>query len=230
MKQSTFNIQAFHADRGCLSYLLTDRETGEAALIDPSMEIVDRYRAYLEEYPETKLVWLLETHTYADHVSASKTLRGETGARIAMSALSPSPSKGRALKDGDEVVFGGSKLTVWGTAGHTNESLTYVADGVIFTGDTLLIGGTGRTDFQLGESEALYASLARILTLPEETVVYPGHDYKRRQSSTLREEKETNGRLQMVAAGKHDEFVAAMDAHHPALPELFKESLRENSL
>jgi glyoxylase-like metal-dependent hydrolase (beta-lactamase superfamily II) len=229
MNQEIFEVTTFHAKRGCLSYLLTDRSTHEAILIDPSLEIIDEYRAYLQTHPEVKLVWLLETHTHADHVSAAKILREETGAKIVMSVASPSPSKDRALEDGERILFGKSEVTTWKTSGHTNESLVFVGKGLVFTGDTLLIGGTGRTDFQLGESEALYESLERVLMLPRETIVYPGHDYQGRQSSTIGAEMRQNARLRLVVEGKRDEFLKVMDAHHPPLPELFEESLRENS-
>jgi sulfur dioxygenase len=230
MDKKTFETKVFHAERGCLSYLLTDIETHQAVLIDASTEMIGGYWEYLDAHPEVKLAWLLETHTHADHVSAAKELRRETGAKIAMSAASPSPSKDRSLEDGDEIRFGESSVTVWQTSGHTNESLMFVGDGVVFTGDTLLIGGTGRTDFQLGNSGDLYESLRRLRDLPEETAVFPGHDYKGRQSSMLGDEKRGNQRFRLVAEGRRDEFVSVMDAHHPPLPELFKESLKENSL
>lgn len=227
---TSFSVKSFHSERGCLSYLLTDTKTNEAALIDASMEIVDEYRDYLKANPNVKIVRLIETHTHADHISAAKILRNETGAKIVMSEHSPSPSKDRGVKDEDEIVFGQSKLTVWQSFGHTNESLAFVADGMIFSGDTLLIGGTGRTDFQLGESEALYKSLERILTLPDETIVYPGHNYVGKVSSTIGEERTNNTRLQSVVAGDKEKFVEMMNAYQPPLPELFRESLRENSL
>jgi sulfur dioxygenase len=218
MNQETFEVTTFHAKRGCLSYLLTDRATRESVLIDPSLEIIDEYRDYLQVHPEVKLVWLLETHTHADHISAAKILRKETGAKIAMSKASPSLSKDRALEDGERILFGKSEVTTWKTSGHTNESLVFVGKGLVFTGDTLLIGGTGRTDFQLGESEALYESLERILMLPRETIVYPGHDYQGRQSGTIGAEMRQNARLRLVVEGKRDEFLKVMDAHHPPLP------------
>lgn len=216
----------FHAERGCLSYLILDERTKTAALIDPSDEIADaRYLDALKEHG-AKLAYLIETHTHADHISSAPRLRQVTGARLVRHEAAPSPLKDLAVKGGETLPLGSSVLEVIATPGHTNESISIKANDAVFTGDALLIGGTGRTDFQLGDSEALYRSLHETLgALPDESVVYPGHDYKGRTSSTMGAERSANPRLAL----SHDAFVTAMDAHHPPTPEQFEASLTANS-
>lgn len=222
------NIHPFHAPRGCLSYLVYDEDTRNGILIDPSNELAGAYQEIIERY-SVQLTHILETHTHADHLSHAWEIQATKGVPVAMSEFSPSKRKDIALKDGDTLSVGGSTLTVWHTPGHTNESLTFVMDGHIFTGDTLLLGGTGRTDFQAGSSADLYESLMRLLRLPPETVVHPGHNYQGKTESTLGHEILHNPRLALVHGGKKEEFIAQMDKHTPPLPELFRQSLLHNS-
>ncbi|PIV90625.1 Zn-dependent hydrolase [Candidatus Gracilibacteria bacterium CG17_big_fil_post_rev_8_21_14_2_50_48_13] len=223
------HIIDFHAPRGCLSYLLYDSNTLEGILIDPSDELASEYQKTIDHRGIT-LTHILETHTHADHISHAWDIKATHGVPVAMSEFSPSKRKDIALRDMDTLPIGTHTLTVWHTPGHTNESLTFVLDGHAFTGDTLLLGGTGRTDFQAGSSRDLYASLERILSLPETIVIHPGHNYKGETQSTLAKEKAANPRLAMVVMGDRETFIATMDAHKPPLPELFSESLRHNSL
>ena len=225
----TFTIVPFHSDRGCLSYLVTDHETKEAMLIDPSEEIEGAYADYFSKHRDVKLLYILETHTHADHVSLGRKFRETTGAKLGMSEYSPSPSKDIALKDGESVMIGKTEISVWYTPGHTNESLSFRVGENLFTGDMLLIGGTGRTDFQLGESDRLYKSLVRVLSLPDETVIYPAHNYKGEVSTTLAKEKEGNERLKLAVQGRQEEFISLMNIHQPPAPELFDISIRENT-
>lgn len=216
----------FHSERGCLSYLLVDEPLKETVLIDPSTEIVtDEYLNILKRHGAS-LRYILETHTHADHISSAPALKEATGAQIVRHTLAPSRLKDVSVTGGEHLPLGDGVLEILATPGHTNESISIYADGMVFTGDALLIGGTGRTDFQLGDSEALYDSLHDTLgALPDDTVVYPAHDYKGRESSTIGEEKRTNPRFAL----SNEEFVNTMNAHHPPEPELFEQSIAINS-
>jgi len=220
------NTYPFHSARGCLSYLLVDESTKEAALIDPSEEIaLEDYLGALASHG-ANLAYVIETHTHADHISSAPTLAEKTGAQIVRHTLAPSHRKDVGVTGGEVLMLGETKLNIIATPGHTNESISVYADDAVFTGDALLIGGTGRTDFQLGDSEALYRSLHEALgTLPDATLVYPAHDYKGRTHSTIGAEREQNPRFLLA----HDAFISTMDAHHPPAPELFKESIAANT-
>jgi sulfur dioxygenase len=179
------------------TYLLADRATGEAILIDPVREQFGRDSQLLSELG-LKLLYTLETHVHADHVTSSGLFRQKLGSRSAISSLSGAGCADIQLEDGDELRFGGHRIRARTTPGHTDGCITYVMDdpGVAFTGDTLMIRGCGRTDFQQGSPDLLYASVhGKIFSLPGETLIYPGHDYKGRMSSTVAEEIEHNPRL-----------------------------------
>jgi len=214
----------FHSSRGCLSYLLID--SGEAALIDPSEEIeTEQYLSALNEH-DAALKYVIETHTHADHVSSAPELLQLTSAKLVRHQNAPSVRKDIAVRGGERLALGESELTLLATPGHTDESISICTDEAVFTGDALLIGGTGRTDFQLGDSEALYDSLHTVLgTLDDTTIVYPAHDYKGRTASTLGEERASNPRLALA----HDAFIAEMGSHHPATPDLFETAIAANS-
>lgn len=199
--------QLFDRESSTYTYLVADPATGAAALIDPVAEQLERDLALVDELG-LRLQWVLDTHVHADHVTAAGRLRERTGARTAASAAG-APCVDRALADGDVIAIGGVELTVLATPGHTDDSLSFRGPGVVFTGDTLLIRGCGRADFQNGDPAALHHSItARLFGLPDDTVVYPGHDYQGRTASTIGEEKRWNPRL----AGKtRDEFVALMN-------------------
>jgi glyoxylase-like metal-dependent hydrolase (beta-lactamase superfamily II) len=218
--------QHFHSPRGCLSFITYDPVSKQAALIDPSSEIAtETYLNYLQDNG-LSLKYIIETHTHADHISSAKELKQKTDASIVRHELAPSKAKDIIVHGGEELPLGQVFLKVLGTPGHTNESISLYNGSEVFTGDALLIGGTGRTDFQVGDSETLYQSLHFVIaSLPGETIVRPGHDYKERNQSVLQEELHTNPRLALCES----EFIATMDAHHPEKPELFEESIRKNS-
>lgn len=219
--------QHFHAARGCLSYVVYDPSSREAALIDPSAEIGQA--AYLDFLHANNLVlrYIIETHTHADHVSLAHELKKMTGAEIVRHQNAPSKRYDRAVSGGEKLPLGTETLHILDTPGHTNESLSIFTGTEVFTGDTLLIGGTGRTDFQIGKSTDLCRSLHEVLaTLPQETILRPGHDYKGRNQAVLGDELGTNPRMLMT----QEEFVTLMDGYHPAKPELFDQAIRENSL
>ncbi|WP_334154716.1 MBL fold metallo-hydrolase [Tepidimonas sp.] len=210
-------IQRFDPDSCTYTYALFDADTREAVIIDPVDEQLERDLQVLREYG-LRLVWVVETHAHADHITSALKLAEHTGARTAAPAACGITTVHRALQDGDELAFGAQRLHALATPGHTAGSMSYVwqVDGQthVFTGDTLLIGGCGRTDFQSGSAEALYRSITeRLFTLPDEAIVWPGHDYHGRTHSTIGHEKAHNPRL----AGKSlAEFVAIME--HLGLP------------
>lgn len=220
------HTQHFHSPRGCLSYIVHDPVTKEAAVIDPSLEVGhETYVAFLTEN-ELSLKYIIETHTHADHVSVARELRSATRAHIVRHKNAPSKTKDIAVTGGEELFLGSKTLQVLNTPGHTNESISLYNGMEVFTGDTLLIGGTGRTDFQIGDSASLHQSLHRVIgDLPYNTIVRPGHDYKGRNQASLEDELHTNPRIMMCEA----EFIDTMDNHHPPKPELFEHAIAENS-
>lgn len=227
LKNNMPNIIPFHSPRGCLSYLVADPASREALLIDPSEEVPTEQ--YLERISKEgyKLLYILETHTHADHISSANEIRASTGAIIARHYKAPSSQKDRALHGEDVLALGETNVSIIETPGHTDESISISVPGAIFTGDVLLIGTTGRTDFQLGSSSDEYKSLwEKILSLPDDTVVYPAHDYQGRTHTTIKDERLQNPRLKLT----REEFVATMDEQHPPLPDLFKEAIAKNSL
>lgn len=218
--------QHFHSPRGCLSYITYNQSSGEAALIDPSEEIgKDQYLDFLKTH-NLSLALIIETHTHADHVSIAKDMKAATGAHIVRHKLAPSAAKDIAVVGGEKLTLGEETIRVLHTPGHTNESISLYNGSEVFTGDVLLIGGTGRTDFQIGDSGSLYQSLHNVIEdLPPETLVRPGHDYRGKNRSLLRDELHTNPRMMMCES----EFVHTMDGYHPPKPDLFDHAIRENS-
>lgn len=199
--------QLFDKDTSTYSYLLADEATGEAVLIDPVREQLERDTKLLEELGLT-LRYVLETHTHADHVTSAGPLADRTGAQTVVSEHGPDCGHVR-VGHGDRLQAGGLEIEVLETPGHTPDHLSYRIGGNVFTGDALLIRGSGRTDFQGGDAKALYRSITEVLfALPDDTLVWPGHDYRGHTASSIGEEKQHNPRL----AGKDLEaFVEIMD-------------------
>lgn len=210
---------------GCRSYLIGCEASCGAVLIDPELSLVDRYRGHLLQHGLT-LRYIVDTHTHADHFSASRQLGKTLGAPVVMHRLSAAPFPALRLDDGDMLIAGSLRLTAMHTPGHTRDSMCLMMADRVFTGDTLLIGGTGRTDLPTGDPHELYESLFdKLLRLPGETLVYPAHDYKGRDHSTIAEEIATNPRLQKTdRAG----FVAMMRDLDLAAPTHLTEALRTN--
>ena len=221
--------QLFDKDTATYTYLLADTDTREAVLIDPVREQITRDIRLLEEL-ELTLVWVLETHVHADHVTSAGTLRERLGAKTLMSKSAGVDCADLAAADGEVIRFGQHEIEVRLTPGHTSGDATFVmhAEGKAFTGDTLLIRGCGRTDFQQGDSRALYASVhEKIFSLPDATQLYPAHDYKGRTSTTVGEEKKHNPRL---GGGKTlEEFVEIMGSLDLPYPKKIDEALSANS-
>jgi len=208
--------QLFDATSSTYTYLLGDAGSGQALLIDPVFEHVRRDAALLRELGLV-LVATLETHVHADHVTGAWLLKQRTGSRIAVAAASGAQGADRLLEAGDLVAFGSRHLQVRATPGHTNGCLTFVLDDqrMAFTGDALLIRGCGRTDFQQGSPERLYHSVhEQILSLPEECLLYPAHDYKGLTATSVEEERRFNPRF----GGDSNEGDFAGYMNHLGLP------------
>jgi sulfur dioxygenase len=186
--------QLFDRESSTFTYLLADPETRQAALIDPVLGQVERDLRLLQEL-DLHLVYVLETHVHADHVTAASELRTRTGAKTCASERG-APCVDAPLRHADVVRLGELTITALSTPGHTDDGLSYLACGHIFTGDTLLIRGCGRADFQNGDAGQLYDSITRVLfRLPPETIVLPGHDYKGFSRSTIANEIAHNPRI-----------------------------------
>jgi glyoxylase-like metal-dependent hydrolase (beta-lactamase superfamily II)/rhodanese-related sulfurtransferase len=189
--------QLFDPQSGTYTYLLGDTAGGEAILIDPVFEQLRRDAALIREL-DLHLVAALDTHVHADHVTSAALLRRNLGSRVAVPAESGVAGADLYLKAGDKIKFGTRFVTVRATPGHTRGCVTYVLDNesMAFTGDCLLIRGSGRTDFQEGSARELYRSVrAQIFTLPDECLLYPGHDYRGLTVTSVGEEKRFNPRL-----------------------------------
>ena len=189
--------QLFDPQSSTYTYLLADPSSREAVMIDPVFEQARRDAALVEELGLT-LRWTLETHVHADHVTGAWLLREKLGSRIALSAASGAEGAHRYLKDGESIPFGNRSLEARATPGHTSGCMTYVLDdrSMAFSGDTLLIRGCGRTDFQQGDPRRLFRSVhERIFSLPETCTVFPGHDYRGLGATSVGEEKLYNPRL-----------------------------------
>ena len=209
----------------CKTYLVACERTGTAALIDPVRDYFDRYVAVLA-YHGLKLVAAIDTHTHADHRTASFDLKELTGAQVLMHRNAPAPRVDRYVADGDTLSLGTLNLKFLATPGHTPDSMCIHVEDAIFTGDTLLIRGTGRADFAGGDPGAQYDSIvSKLFALPGETVVYPAHDYRGNAQSTIEEEKRFNPRL----AGKsRAEYVQLMHELGLPLPDKIQEVLQPN--
>lgn len=189
--------QLFDPQSSTYSYLLGDRASGEAILIDPVFEQAARDAALLRELG-LRLVATLDTHAHADHVTAAWLLKRLLGSKIVVSAQSGAQGADMQLADSERVRFGTRHVTALATPGHTNGCMTFVLDdeSMAFTGDALLIRGCGRTDFQQGSAEQLYRSIkTRIFTLPDDCLIWPGHDYRGLTSTSVAEERAHNPRL-----------------------------------
>lgn len=220
--------QLFDADTSTYTYLLADESTREALIIDPVFEQVHRDRSLIEELG-LKLLYVLDTHVHADHVTASGLLRATLGARSVVSERAGAVCADVLVKHGDTLRFGRYALQVRETPGHTSGCITFVSSDprMAFTGDALLIRGCGRTDFQQGSASELYRSVQQqILSLPDDTLLYPAHDYKGRTVTSVGEEKRLNPRL---GAGKSEaDFVRIMQALQLPYPGKIEAALPAN--
>ena len=197
------------------TYLLASRVGGEALLIDPVLEHVPQYLKLLDELG-VKLAIVVDTHTHADHVTGAGELRGATGCAYTMGQQAESECLSYRLSDDETLKVDGLSVRAIHTPGHTDDSYSFVMDDRVFSGDTLLIRGTGRTDFQNGDPALQYDSLFnRLLALPEQTLVYPAHDYNGQLLSTVQEEKLFNPRLQVQTRQQYIDQMNSLDLDPP---------------
>jgi sulfur dioxygenase len=199
--------QLFDSVSGTYSYLLASRTGGEALIIDPVLEKVDRYLQLIREL-DLRLVKAVDTHLHADHITGLGALRDRTHCITVMGENTKADVVSMRLAEGDKLTIEGVSMDVLYTPGHTDDSYSFVMRDRVFTGDTLLIRGTGRTDFQNGDARMQYESIfGKLLRLPDETMVFPAHDYKGDTVSTIGEEKRYNPRLQVKSM---DDYVTLM--------------------
>jgi sulfur dioxygenase len=217
--------QLFDATSGTYTYLLASRRGGEALIIDPVLEKVDRYLQLIREL-DLKLVKAIDTHLHADHITGLGALRDRTRCITVMGEQSSVDVVSMRIADGDRLGIEGISLDVAYTPGHTDDSYSFIMPDRVFTGDTLLIRGTGRTDFQNGDPRAQYDSIFhRLLRLPDETMVFPAHDYKGDTVSTIGEEKRYNPRLQVRSV---DEYAALMNSLNLSNPKMMDVAVPAN--
>ena len=217
--------QLYDETSSTLTYLLADPLTGDAVLIDTVREHVGEYVTLLQEM-NLQLVWSLETHVHADHITGASGLRELTGARTATSAAAGAACADRKLEDGDCIVFGNEVIRAIPTPGHTPGCMSYHWRDRVFTGDALLIGGCGRTDFQGGDAGTLYDSITRrLFALPDETLVFPGHDYKGFRVSSIGQERLTNAR---ICGRSRSDFIDLMNDLNLPPPRKIDEALPAN--
>jgi sulfur dioxygenase len=217
--------QLFDATSGTYTYLLASRRGGEALILDPVLEKVDRYLQLIREL-DLRLVKAIDTHLHADHITGLGALRDRTRCITVMGEQSSVDVVSMRIADGDRLGIEGISLDVAYTPGHTDDSYSFIMPDRVFTGDTLLIRGTGRTDFQNGDPRAQYDSIFnRLLRLPDETLVFPAHDYKGDTVSTIGEEKRYNPRLQVKSA---DEYVELMNNLNLANPKMMDVAVPAN--
>ena len=220
-------IQLFDPASSTYTYVLFDETTRDALIIDPVDEQLERDLSVLRQYG-LRLVWAIETHAHADHITSAARLAEHTGAKTAAPQACGIDTAAVQLADGDTLRFGSEVLTALHTPGHTAGSMSYLWRNHVFTGDTLLINGCGRTDFQSGSAEAMYHSLTQILfALPDATTVWPGHDYHGRTHSSIGAEKSSNSR---VAGKTLAEFTATMQALNLPKPRRIDEAVPANRL
>lgn len=212
--------QLFDATSGTYSYLLASRKGGEALIIDPVLEKVDRYLQLIREL-DLKLVKAVDTHIHADHVTGLGALRDHTHCITVMGEQARVDVVSMRVAEGDRVGIEGLALDVLYTPGHTDDSYSFLMKDRVFTGDTLLIRGTGRTDFQNGSARDQYDSLFnKLLKLPEETLVYPAHDYKGDTVSTIGEEKRFNPRLQVKSIDEYVDLMSKLNLPNPKMMDV----------
>jgi sulfur dioxygenase len=199
--------QMFDSASSTFTYLLVDEASREAVLIDPVASHIEDYIALINQH-NYRLKYALETHVHADHITASGMLRERLGIKTGVSALCGAITADMQLNDGDTLQFGAQQIKLIATPGHTLGSISLLWNERIFTGDALLINGCGRTDFQGGDAGMLFDSITtRLFSLPDETLIYPAHDYNGKHVSTVAQEKASNKRI----AGKtRAEFIAIM--------------------
>ena len=217
--------QLFDTKSSTYTYLIASAKGREAIIIDPVLENVDEYIQHLKEL-DLKLVKVIDTHIHADHITGASKLKINTNCTTIMGENSPAETVDVKLEDDGIIEIDQLKIKAMFTPGHTSDSYSFLMDKYLFSGDTLLINGTGRTDFQNGSSKDAYHSLFnKLLKLPEETILYPGHDYNRKQFSTIGKEKKSNPRLQVKSV---DEYIEIMSNLNLSKPKMIDHNISRN--
>ena len=217
--------QEFDTKTSTYTYIIASAKGREALIIDPVLENVEDYINILKEL-NLKLVKVIDTHIHADHITGASKLKQVTNCTTIMGEHTPADTVEIKVKDDEIINIDNLKIKSMYTPGHTSDSYSFLLDNYLFTGDTLLINGTGRTDFQNGSSKDAYNSLFNnLLKLPEETLVYPGHDYNGKFSSTIGNEKKFNPRLQVKSV---DEYVDIMSKLNLAKPKMIEINVSRN--
>lgn len=212
--------QLFDSVSGTYTYLIASRRGGEALIIDPVLEKVERYLQLVREL-DLKLVKAVDTHLHADHITGLGALRDHTHCITVMGEQTAADVVSMRVAEGDRVTIEGLKLDVLYTPGHTDDSYSFLMDGRVFTGDTLLIRGTGRTDFQNGDPRQQYDSIFnKLLRLPDETLVYPAHDYKGDTVSTIGEERLFNPRLRVRSVDEYVDLMNNLNLPNPKMMDV----------
>tara|TARA_B100000963_G_scaffold309854_1_gene286062 strand:+ start:365 stop:1045 length:681 start_codon:yes stop_codon:yes gene_type:complete len=208
--------QVFDKKSSTYTYLIASSEGREALIIDPVLENVGEYINILKEL-NLKLVKVIDTHIHADHVTGASKLKDITKCSTIMGDHTPAESVEIKVKDNELIKLDNLKIRAIYTPGHTSDSYSYLMDNYLFSGDTLLINGTGRTDFQNGNAKDAYNSIFnKLLKLPEETLLYPAHDYKGEKVSTIGKEKRLNPRLQVSSVSEYEEIMNNLNLKKPA--------------
>ena len=217
--------QVFDTKTSTYTYLIASAKGREAVIIDPVLENVEDYISVLKQL-DLKLVKVIDTHIHADHITGASKLKQATNCTTIMGEHTPADTVEIKVKDSEIINIDNLKIKSIYTPGHTSDSYSFLLNNYLFTGDTLLINGTGRTDFQNGSSKDAYNSLFNnLLKLPEETLVYPGHDYNGKFSSTIGNEKKYNPRLQVKS---EDEYINLMSKLNLAKPQLIDINVSRN--
>ena len=217
--------QVFDTKSSTYTYIIASGKGREALIIDPVIENVENYIELLNEL-DLKLVKVIDTHIHADHVTGASKLKQVTNCSTLMGEHTPADTVEIKVKDDEIIKIDQIEIKAMYTPGHTSDSYSFLMDNYLFSGDTLLINGTGRTDFQNGSSKDAYNSIFnRLLKLPEDTILYPGHDYNGKESSTIGNEKKFNPRLQVKNV---DEYVELMSNLNLAKPKLIDINVSRN--
>jgi len=217
--------QVFDNKSSTYTYLIASAKGREAVIIDPVIENVENYIGLLNEF-DLKLVKVIDTHIHADHVTGANKLKQATNCSTIMGEHTPADTVEIKVKDDEIIKIDQIQIKAMYTPGHTSDSYSFLMDKYLFSGDTLLINGTGRTDFQNGSSKDAYNSIFnRLLNLPDNTILYPGHDYNGKVSSTIGNEKKFNPRLQVKSV---DEYVEIMSNLNLSKPEMMDSNVSKN--
>ncbi|MET0587425.1 MAG: MBL fold metallo-hydrolase [Novosphingobium sp.] len=210
---------------GCRSYIVGCEESCAAAIIDPALGLVDRYSGQIGKHG-LRLRYIIDTHTHADHFTGARELKKHFDAPIVMHRFSPAPYVDLHVEEGHSLALGSLRLRILHTPGHTRDSISVHVEDRVFTGDTLLMGGTGRSDLPSGNPDQLYDSLfGKLLSLPGATLVYPAHEYKGRDHTTIGDERVSNPRL---AKSERPDFIELMNSLDLSAPKHLTEALRTN--